>query len=411
MQEELRSIAEGLAARIHRAVAIDDWQLRLLVHTAHDENVDEHRIRSVLTRQGPPAVVDYVMSFGIATAEEPVRIVSSPERGMLGRVCVPIRCDGQLFGYLWLIDDARTLTDAQLQIAVDAANAAGQVMYREQLLGSLRNSRERELVRDLLCDDADVRQHAAAELAREDNLPADGRVVVLSARVGPATVERGHDVGTALDVALRDAVRQLLPVAAVAVSRSGGRGTLLVGGSRLPAPRHLVDHATALQASLAKRLNASDVTVAVGPTLKGLHLAYRSHSGAEDAIRVAEVVPGFGQVVTYDELGIYRLLVRLPLDDLPDDAIPSGLRQLLETDGAAPLVDTLETYLDAAGDARATVEQLALHRSSLYYRLARIERLTGANLGNGGDRLAMHLGLKLARLAGLLPTRDPTRDA
>jgi sugar diacid utilization regulator len=67
----------------------------------------------------------------------------------------------------------------------------------------------------------------------------------------------------------------------------------------------------------------------------------------------------------------------------------------------APLVDTLETYLELAGDARATAEALTLHRATLYHRLNRIEKLTGARLKTGDDRLALHLGLRLARLSGL----------
>ncbi|HZC41282.1 MAG TPA: helix-turn-helix domain-containing protein, partial [Streptosporangiaceae bacterium] len=46
---------------------------------------------------------------------------------------------------------------------------------------------------------------------------------------------------------------------------------------------------------------------------------------------------------------------------------------------------------------------LHLHRATLYYRLGKAERLTGADLRDGQDRLALHLGLKLARLTGRYP--------
>ena len=60
---------------------------------------------------------------------------------------------------------------------------------------------------------------------------------------------------------------------------------------------------------------------------------------------------------------------------------------------------TLETYLDSACDARATAAALHLHRTSLYYRLSRIEALTGVDLATGSGRLELHLALGLARLA------------
>jgi DNA-binding PucR family transcriptional regulator len=74
---------------------------------------------------------------------------------------------------------------------------------------------------------------------------------------------------------------------------------------------------------------------------------------------------------------------------------------MLRDPAHAPLVDTLEAYLDRAGDAKATAEALSLHRATLYYRLNRIEEITGARLKTGEDRLALHLGLRLARLSGL----------
>ncbi len=41
-----------------------------------------------------------------------------------------------------------------------------------------------------------------------------------------------------------------------------------------------------------------------------------------------------------------------------------------------------------------------LHRTSLYYRLQRVEQLAGTNLKDGNERLSLHLALKVARLTG-----------
>ena len=38
---------------------------------------------------------------------------------------------------------------------------------------------------------------------------------------------------------------------------------------------------------------------------------------------------------------------------------------------------TLETYLDHAGDVKSTAAELWLHRTSLYYRLRRVEEVAG----------------------------------
>jgi sugar diacid utilization regulator len=354
----------------------------------------------------PADIVEHVMKAGIATAEGPVRVPAWPERGMLSRVAVPVRCGGRLFGYLWLIDDDYTLTEAELQMSADAAAAAGQIMHRELLLGDLRRSREQLLLLDLLSEDPAVRAHAAADLAAADRLPADSQVVVLAVRVGKDVLEHHPAAAAELDLSLQQLTRHLIPAETMAATRSGGRGSLLIAAPRPPAPERLRSHARWLCAELAKIDESPQVVrVGIGPMLRGLDAAYLSHTLAEDSLRVAEAVSGFGQVVSYGELGIYGLLMRLPLDSLPSDAIPAGLRQLIKTDTSGDLLDTLETYLDEAGDATASAAKLNVHRSSVYHRLDRIERTTGMNLAVGGDRLSLHLGLKLARLLGLLPPR------
>lgn len=409
MQDELRAVCEGLAARLGRAVAIDDPQMHLLVHTAHDEHhdkIDAIRITSVLTKQVPADVLEHVMRTGIAAADGPVCVPAWPERDLLARVGVPIRCGGRLFGYLWLIDDDDTLTDTQLQMAADAAAAAGQTMYRELLLGDLQRSREQLLLRDLLSEDPAVRAHAAADLAATDRLPAAGHVVVLTVWLAEQVLDRDPAAATELDLALQRLARHLTPVKAMAVTRSGGRGLLLIAASRPPAADHLRSHARRLCDEVGKLAATSQaLRVGIGPVVSRLDAAYQSHALAEESLRVAEAVPGFGQVVSYDELGIYGLLVHLPQDKLPFNAIPAGLRQLIDNDTSGQLLDTLETYLDKAGDARASAALLNLHRSSLYYRLSRIEQITGMSLADGSDRLSLHLGIKLARLLRLLPAR------
>jgi hypothetical protein len=80
---------------------------------------------------------------------------------------------------------------------------------------------------------------------------------------------------------------------------------------------------------------------------------------------------------------------------------------LLDAPETLPLVETLETYLDVAGNAQVTAERLNLHRTSLYYRLQRVEQLAGTDLKDGQERLALHMALKVARMTGQYVPRHP----
>jgi DNA-binding PucR family transcriptional regulator len=87
---------------------------------------------------------------------------------------------------------------------------------------------------------------------------------------------------------------------------------------------------------------------------------------------------------------------------MPKSELHPGIERLLADRAHLPLLKTLETYLDLAGSVVETARALRLHRTSLYYRLQRVEELAGTDLKNGDERLSLHLSIKLARLAGRL---------
>ncbi len=110
------------------------------------------------------------------------------------------------------------------------------------------------------------------------------------------------------------------------------------------------------------------------------------------AAELAALDPALPRRCRWADLGPYRSLITA--DVLVDDA-------LAPLDGAGAsgrmLLETLEVFLDLAGDVRATSARLRLHRSSLYYRLDRIAALLGRDLGDGLVRLDVHLALKARR--------------
>lgn len=401
MLEELQAVADSLALQLQRSVAIDDPQLHLLVHTPHRaEAVDEYRVHSIMQKGVDPQMAEWALSTGVAKAVGPTRIAGREDLGVISRVCVPIRCQQVLLGYLWLLDPDDTLSDADRTEVSEAADAAGQIMFRQRLLTDLERGRGRELLRDLLAPDEVVREHAAHQLVASDRLPDNAKVTVLVLRVEPPG---DADREVVIDLALQRGGRRLAPLATLTACRGGVTGVLVVGARTPPSLERLEAAAAEMHATLTAQLAPGErAYVGIGPTVPRLSLTSDSYRYAHDAIRVATQVPGFGPVAAWDSLGIYKLLVLLPVDQIRDGAIPAGLLQLRDLDESGVLVETLEVYLDEAGNVPTTIERLNVHRSTLYYRLERIEKTTGMSLKNGGDRLALHIGVKFARLTGIL---------
>ena len=127
-------------------------------------------------------------------------------------------------------------------------------------------------------------------------------------------------------------------------------------------------------------------------------------------MRVASALPEHGSPAGWDGLGAYRLLARAAETPHARELIHPGLPKLFALQSKESLVQTLEAYLDNGCDTKLTAEALFLHRASLYYRLQRIEAITSTSLKSGADRLALHSGLKLARLVGIHPALRRTNS-
>ncbi len=57
------------------------------------------------------------------------------------------------------------------------------------------------------------------------------------------------------------------------------------------------------------------------------------------------------------------------------------------------LMRTLRVYFATGANASEAADRLFLHRNSMLYRLARVEKLTGLDLKDSRARLALQLGL------------------
>ncbi|MCW2500322.1 MAG: hypothetical protein JWN87_1998 [Frankiales bacterium] len=396
---ELQALAEGLATRLDRGVAIDDQRLRLLVHTAHHGPVDEARLESIMRLQALPETVAWVLSLGIDRTAEPVlRVPANPALASLARVCAPLRLGAELLGYLWLIDADESLTEAELGIVAETARSAALVVQRERLLDDLEAGRQREAMRDLLADDQSVRSAAAEALATAVE-PHAGRASVVVLQVPEVPDRTAQEVVAAVDDALDRAARRLVPRRCLRLARVD-HGVLVVPSASNRRGLAL-EVAVMARAELARVLDVTDLRSGIGDEVADHVELLSSYRQAQSALRVAQIVPGFGPDVAWSELGVYRVLVHLPLEALPQDAVPPRLLGLLDSASGRELVRTVEVFLDQAADIRSTAATLSVHRTSLYYRLSRFTELTGLDLHDGKDRLSVHLGLKLARLSGM----------
>ena len=140
--------------------------------------------------------------------------------------------------------------------------------------------------------------------------------------------------------------------------------------------------------------------------LIGLTAADRGAAGARrrmreaaDAARIARSLTAEGGAISYEELGAYRYLVHLELDEAPHDRYGQAVQALIEYDERrnAQLLETLERFLASRSSVTASARALYIHPNTVRQRLDRIEQITGLELRDA-DLLSLELALKVARL-------------
>src|SRR3954471_17786258 len=147
-------------------------------------------------------------------------------------------------------------------------------------------------------------------------------------------------------------------------------------------------------------LGASErVLVSVSTAHRGVSEGHRSLREAADAAHIARALVRGGGALSYAELGAYKYLVRLPLDEAPHDRHCEAVERLMDYDRRrrSQLVATLEQYLRDGRSIATTARALYIHPNTLRQRLDRIEKLSGLDLGDE-DLLSLELAVKLVRL-------------
>ncbi|MFF3995579.1 PucR family transcriptional regulator [Streptomyces cyaneofuscatus] len=385
MTGDYQELVDEISALLGAPATLENRDFGLVAFGAHDSDddtaMDPVRTRSILTRRSTPAVRAWFEGFGITRATGPVRIPAAPEAGVFrDRICLPVRHRGVVLGYVWLLDIDPGPTDERLAAAMEVAARIGALLSDEARAGA---DLSREFGAVLTAGPG--RQHDTAVAALREALGQDAEGLHAVVCVTPWGAD---DTPSVRGVASAAALATITGAAA-----GGGGAASLAALIRLRSADRL-DPAT----GAAERLRTGagpGATGGVAAPRRGLDALSASWREATAAARAARAETRLGPVARWSAIGPYRLLTALPGTgtDPADPAVAALLTPLHKE-----LAHTAEVFLDCAGQASRTAAELGIHRQTLYYRLSRIEQITGLDLGDGEDRLLLHMAVKRARL-------------
>ncbi|WP_329185570.1 helix-turn-helix domain-containing protein [Actinacidiphila glaucinigra] len=393
MRGDYQELVDEVSALLGAPATLEDRDFRLIAFGAHDSDddgaMDPVRTRSILTRRSTAEVRSWFERFGIARATAPVRIPAAPDAGVFRpRLCLPVRHGGVVHGYVWLLDTSG-YTDAQLAAAMAVAARIGALLAAESRAGADAG----RALGDLLGSAPGPGRTAAREALREalgpDADEAHAVVCVLpwlGGEDGDAPGPRSVPGAAALCVvppqeSTPDTHREPPVAALAALVRL--RSATMSGPALTAAARLMEGNGRAVEPS---------ARAGISTPRQGLAELPEAWHEAVSAARAARAQPRLGRAAEWDAIGPYRMLAALPAG-----AVDPAVRPLLDP-SHSDLAHTAEVYLDRAGQAGRAAAELRIHRQTLYYRLSRIERLTGLDLDDGEDRLLLHIALKTAGL-------------
>lgn len=151
--------------------------------------------------------------------------------------------------------------------------------------------------------------------------------------------------------------------------------------------------------SFNQKLEKVEVKIGVGRAYKGLENAYKSFSDALKTIRTGKAITD-KSVITFNELGIFKILCQDFLVEELEDFYNSTLKPLSDYDRqkSTELVRTLDAYFKYNGNLTRISEKLYTHYNTVLYRINRINEITGLDLNDPNDRLNLEIALKIKEI-------------
>ncbi|MFG2260385.1 PucR family transcriptional regulator [Streptomyces mirabilis] len=320
----------------------------------------------------PDPVRQDEMLHAVAREVGPVRIKD--------RLITLVRPHGEILGVLALVD-ARDEADEHTVLALEhAATSLAPELAHLRDLAEVELRLHRELVDDLLAGTDEASAYARSEAVGHD-LHRSHYVVVVQWSNRTADDSFAQTVGRAASAV---GIRSLL------TRRSDH--VVLIADDR--------PHARALYEALARETGTRSGTIGVSAPCDSLDDIPHRYQEAQRALEVRRHSREHYGTTFFDELGLYRILG--PGNDYREleTFVHEWLGQLIDYDSRhhAAMVETLSRYFDCGGNYDETAESLAIHRSTLRYRLQRIRDISGNDLANVEDRLNLQVATRVWKI-------------
>lgn len=156
--------------------------------------------------------------------------------------------------------------------------------------------------------------------------------------------------------------------------------------------------------TLASEFYYTHAVVGIGSTVDGLKELARSFKEAQIALEVGKVFDTEKAIISYDNLGIARLIYQLPTT-----LCESFLREVFKR-GSIESLDqetlfTIQKFFENNLNVSETSRRLFVHRNTLVYRLEKIKKITGLDLREFDHAIVFKIALMVKKYLRANPVK------
>lgn len=146
------------------------------------------------------------------------------------------------------------------------------------------------------------------------------------------------------------------------------------------------------------------INVGIGTPVEGIKELARSFKEAQVALEVGKVFDTEKAIVSYDNLGVARLIYQLPTtlcEMFLKEVFKRGSIDSLDQE----TLFTIQRFFENNLNVSETSRKLFVHRNTLVYRLEKIKRLTGLDLREFDDAIVFKVALMVKKYLSANPVK------
>lgn len=294
-------------------------------------------------------------------------------------------------------------------IAIEnGVTALKQEMFRQHSVEELEEKFQNDIITQILNGNIHTRKELEREV-KQLGIPLDANYRVLLFKLwneGAGTFEKLNEqfkfdsilrdavVNEFEDVRVRNDVDQVIVIQQISQEQK-----------QEDYRKELKNTVEKIQKRICQKNKNLKVRAGVGKEVEGVLKLSDSFKEARDSLEFINIFekPNAEQshhIVFFSDMGIFKLLCKADNPEELYEYIPESLQKLLhyKKQQRQELLLTLNTYLDRNQNLTKTAQELFIHYKTAAYRIDRIVKITGIDMNNASEVLAVRIGLIVYRM-------------